>query len=835
MSKEVLERHVEVSANLDDYVYDYEKKHANFLKAGDSNEVAKQNAVQDLKTNLTKDNLTLVEATYDPDTGVAAIAVKDSQTGETYISYAGTNLDADGLKDVDSDLSIGLNDPLHLKKLGNQATAFYDQIQATDGTKITVVSGHSYGDFLATRVAIERQVPYKFGFQGAPQSVSKLTAQEIIVNQIYSNRGIPTKELLDAVDSARVESDRVSKLMENYKGYAVTFSTTGDFLTNGLWKANDKEINFVGSRTNGSLRFGVSLLGGMVGTFPDTKYVGHVIAIDVNTKHSMYNYRVDQSVMAYTKQIISENILGVDFNQDGNQEFFLTQDYLTTQSLLPMTAQSAKEIKLDKKAMTVLSNNLRNVKSQIESLIDLTSQAKRSNDDVLSRLSSRRQSLKDAIMRELEAVSLIEAVRQIDDAFNELGNLENDISTVANYDSYSFTRKFDWLGDSGNYEWYQDGSKWDYGPISRLLSDSSWEASCLKNLISDNQLTCSPGYGYRYNTNFCAYPAKTDVAGEGVELINSFEKMIEESTSGLDNRSHFDDGIPQATKEILQVVLDNLTTLKGCTQYLISVTELIHRGLSDSDDSLATDIKNLDLSRVPEVRVTISDDYQTFLEESKVFDDKTVLVAFDDQVDQKSEDLADKMSKAYGEYLSTVEHQIESVNRYLGKLAENFSQLSHDMPKQLQYKKEEFHFFSEDNDQTPLMDYGKIGDHITVSSTISKLAGNGAGTGIGQVDTKLTQAATTINTVYSYLGNFKQPFRLGMEEAFYGVSGLDEIVKSQLAVSSVLKAMHQRFKEFQSTLSYHSGLAVEALSDKLDGTLLTLSNVSKMLDECFGD
>ena len=34
---------------------------------------------------------------YDQDTGVAAIAVKDKVTEETYIAFAGTNAGADGL------------------------------------------------------------------------------------------------------------------------------------------------------------------------------------------------------------------------------------------------------------------------------------------------------------------------------------------------------------------------------------------------------------------------------------------------------------------------------------------------------------------------------------------------------------------------------------------------------------------------------------------------------------------------------------------------------------------------------------------------------------------
>ena len=42
----------------------------------------------------------IVDCMYDKDSGVAAIAVYDKFTEETYISYAGTNYKADGHKDI---------------------------------------------------------------------------------------------------------------------------------------------------------------------------------------------------------------------------------------------------------------------------------------------------------------------------------------------------------------------------------------------------------------------------------------------------------------------------------------------------------------------------------------------------------------------------------------------------------------------------------------------------------------------------------------------------------------------------------------------------------------
>ena len=66
-----------------------------------------------------------------------------------------------------------------LKKRTNHALDFYDRVEAK-GNYITTTTGHSYGEFHSGRVALERQVPYNFGYQGAPQSVNGKTAQQMI-------------------------------------------------------------------------------------------------------------------------------------------------------------------------------------------------------------------------------------------------------------------------------------------------------------------------------------------------------------------------------------------------------------------------------------------------------------------------------------------------------------------------------------------------------------------------------------------------------------------------------------------------------------------------------
>ncbi|ORO80211.1 hypothetical protein [Streptococcus oralis] len=144
-------RRVEMSAVLSDAVYDYEKAYTGAIE-GDPETV-----VKDVLRNAGIDRYEIVDKMYDPDSGVAAIAVYDELTKETYISYAGTNMEADGHKDINVDAAIGLNDTLYLKEKNKPALDFYDRVEAS-GRYISTTTGHSYGVFQSGRVALERQV-----------------------------------------------------------------------------------------------------------------------------------------------------------------------------------------------------------------------------------------------------------------------------------------------------------------------------------------------------------------------------------------------------------------------------------------------------------------------------------------------------------------------------------------------------------------------------------------------------------------------------------------------------------------------------------------------------
>ena len=867
-------RRVEMSAVLSDAVYEYERA---YTDGGTSPELMAVGVLKD--AGIDDKSYKIVDSMYDEKSGVAAIAVEDKLTGETYISYAGTDYEADGHKDIIVDMAIGLNDSLYLKEKSQPAIDFYDRVEAK-GHYITTTTGHSYGEFQSGRVALERQVLYNYGFQGAPQSVNGPTAQQMIANGnstlfkiIHSSNSfeefkfrlksdvfvtnnviksatlglkkdaikLPDDDVLkqywdyfshlketspETLKAAEEEAKRVEELRKNYKGHSVTFSTTRDALTNVAWAQSGKEISFKGQTLDGEitewlLDAGTPALLFLLGITMETKYPGSVIAVDLPIHHNMTEYRKSAEALQYTKQIVVEQLFGVDIEGDGIFDFAVTPENSTTKDLFPKSG-SSKEIRLDTTSMTILITNLRVSLGHAKDLADVVKRTIQANEEVMNGLSNRKNNLKDAVFQHLKSISLIDAVQKIDKAYSNYDSITGTLQTLNDYDPNDFSRKFDWLGASGSYDYFDSsGNKFDHGAITSKLGEMKYNSWYV---LLDIKLHELGSKGKSGGTLWAQPSMSTNMGSKGAELVNSFEGMIEKSTNGLDNRSHFGDGIPQAVNEILKVLEQNIQTIISCISYTISVAEIIKTALEETDRGLARNIDSLDFSSVPDVNTSVSQDYNSYLEESGIFDDRDVISAFDDQIDVRSEDLANQMSTSFSSYLDSVKAYIEKTNKVITTTKDNLQEIVNEFPTAIYYKKK-----FDDKDKKKF--YGIVETQISVSATIRT-----AITDIDSVDIDLTTAVTTINLVVSMLGGFKPAFRNGMEDAFYGAASLQGIVRAQKAIGAVIKSLQIRFTNFKSDLdSLASGTAAQALGYKVGDMTSLMGNVSQVIDDCFGD
>ena len=868
-------RRVEMSAVLSDAVYDYEQDYT----SGGDNPIGEAKAVLD-KAGIDESSYDIVDSMYDKDSGVAAIAVKDTMTGETYIAYAGTNMGADGHKDPIVDLAIALNDTLYLKEKNKPALDFYDRVEAS-GHYISTTTGHSYGEFQAGRTAMERQVPYNFGYQGAPQSVNGKTANEMVADRDAawyvdvigkSNNFEEFKQKLEAkanaanfgitrmtfgfkkntvklpddavlrqywdylshlkdtspetLKAAKEEAERIEALRKNYKGYSVTFSTTRDTLTNIAWAQDGKEISFGGQALDNSvaetlLDNNTWLVLKFLGITRETKYPGNVVAIDLPIHHNMTKYRENAEAMEYTKQVVLEQLFAVDIDGDSLLDFAVTPENTTTRDLLKKYGDS-KEIRLDTTSMMTLITNLNASLRHAEDLLEVVKRTSQANENVMNNLSSRTNNLKEAVFQHLQSISLIEAIQKIDNAFSNYDGMKETFKTLNAYNPYDFSRNFDWFGFSGLNDYFDsNGNNFDHGAIASKLYSAKFNSELTLLDIEVHKMT-SKG---KSEGNIWAESATSTYLGvRGAELVNSFEGMIEKSTTGLDKRSHFGDGIPQAVNEILKVLEQNIKTIISCISYTISVAEIIKTALEETDRGLARNIDDLDFSSVPDVNTSVSQDYNTYLEESGIFDDRDVISAFDDQIDVRAEDLANQMSTSFSSYLDSAKGYIQNTNKVINTSRDNLKDLINDFPTEIYYKNK-----FDDKDDKKF--YGTVESEISISGTIRTAASD-----IDILDIDLTTAATTINLVVSMLGGFKPAFRNGMEDAFYGAAELKGVVRAQKAVGAVVKSLQIRFTNFKSDLeSLASGAAVQALGYKLGEMTNLMGNVSHVIDDCFGD
>ncbi|MCC9694299.1 hypothetical protein HK253_07765 [Streptococcus agalactiae] len=245
--------------------------------------------------------------------------------------------------------------------------------------------------------------------------------------------------------------------------------------------------------------------------------------------------------------------------------------------------------------------------------------------------------------------------------------------------------------------------------------------------------------------------------------------------------------------------------------------------MEQTDANLSSGISAFDFSNIQEVDATVPKSYDAFLKDSDIFDDRDVLAAYDDQLDAWSEELATTMSTSFESWLTSVDTVIENTNTALNNTRDAFSSLKNEFPKQIWKKdkseaKKDAHYI------------GGIKSMISISGTVTSLRSD-----LKSIDVKLTTAATTINTVYTALGGFKEPFRKGMENAFYGESGLEGVVNSQKAVATILSAIRSRFTELKSHVTHNKGAAINALTTKIDDAVVLSGYVVQLLEDSFGN
>ena len=160
--------------------------------------------------------------------------------------------------------------------------------------------------------------------------------------------------------------------------------------------------------------------------------------------------------------------LTIDVNQDGKLDAKFSVDSLKATPLIPVGASG--EIVINFPTLLILAGNLEALLNEIAQIKELLSISEQTNADVESRKQSRTETLEQSIVRYLEQIELIKSIKKLDEFYSTLEDNKSKFEVLGEYNTYQFSRQFDWFGFSGFKHWcYQSGSAWDYSPTVKKL------------------------------------------------------------------------------------------------------------------------------------------------------------------------------------------------------------------------------------------------------------------------------------------------------------------------------------------------------------------------------
>ena len=339
--------------------------------------------------------------------------------------------------------------------------------------------------------------------------------------------------------------------------------------------------------------------------------------------------------------------LSVDVDHDGKLDAQFGRDKLLTTELMPGSG-AGKDIVINFSSLQGLSRNLQGLLEDIKQIRELLTKSTTTNSTVESRKANRTETLEQSIVSYLEQINLIKSIKNLDDFYTKLEGKEKLFSEIANYNTYQFSRQFDWFGFSGFEKWcYRSGASWDYGIVTKLLDSLSKKAGETWDTI--NKIIVVPGMGPG-GTRIIQLNTKTGIAQKGEATINSFKKSIGDTLKGEGIRSAFDDGIANPLSDVLKVELTNVDKMEECINSMIGSVNALAESHRNNDATIEQNWRsNQDVMGGYEVG-SIPTDFDTFVKKSNLFDDLEVLKAFDQQVDNTTNSLGDSMITAFSDY-----------------------------------------------------------------------------------------------------------------------------------------------------------------------------------------
>jgi len=507
--------------------------------------------------------------------------------------------------------------------------------------------------------------------------------------------------------------------------------------------------------------------------------------------------------------------LSVDVDHDGKLDAQFGRDKLLTTELMPGSG-AGKDIVINFSSLQGLSKNLQGLLEDIKQIRELLTKSTTTNSTVESRKANRTETLEQSIVSYLEQINLIKSIKNLDDFYTKLEGKEKLFSEIANYNTYQFSRQFDWFGFSGFEKWcYRSGASWDYGIVTKLLDSLSKKAGETWDTI--NKIIVVPGMGPG-GTRIIQLNTKTGIAQKGEATINSFKKSIGDTLKGEGIRSAFDDGIANPLSDVLKVELTNVDKMEECINSMIGSVNALAESHRNNDATIEQNWRsNQDVMGGYEVG-SIPTDFDTFVKKSNLFDDLEVLKAFDQQVDNTTNSLGDSMITAFSEYLTQSKSSIDATHSGLNDTESAASDVIAEFATEICYKvKLSINF------------YNTVEACISIASSIKEIKNF-----IDNIEQEYQETIQTIFNTGNSLPSLKTQLRSYLEEAIYNYSTLSDVVKGQRVIASIMNRIYTQALGFLRLVNENKGKSIEALAERMGEMGTMASHISQVVEQCFG-
>ena len=507
--------------------------------------------------------------------------------------------------------------------------------------------------------------------------------------------------------------------------------------------------------------------------------------------------------------------LSVDVDHDGKLDAQFGRDKLLTTELMPGSG-AGKDIVINFSSLQGLSKNLQGLLEDIKQIRELLTKSTTTNSTVESRKANRTETLEQSIVSYLEQINLIKSIKNLDDFYTKLEGKEKLFSEIANYNTYQFSRQFDWFGFSGFEKWcYRSGASWDYGIVTKLLDSLSKKAGETWDTI--NKIIVVPGMGPG-GTRIIQLNTKTGIAQKGEATINSFKKSIGDTLKGEGIRSAFDDGIANPLSDVLKVELTNVDKMEECINSMIGSVNALAESHRNNDATIEQNWRSKKDVMGGYIVGTIPTDFDTFVKQSNLFDDLEVLKAFDQQVDNTTNSLGDSMITAFSEYLTQSKSSIDATHSGLNDTESAASDVIAEFATEICYKvKLSINF------------YNTVEACISIASSIKEIKNF-----IDNIEQEYQETIQTIFNTGNSLPSLKTQLRSYLEDAIYNYSTLSDVVKGQRVIASIMNRIYTQALGFLRLVNENKGKSIEALAERMEDMGTMASYISQIVEQCFG-